>query len=258
MGKELMTIPEIPTESLEKYSARALLVLAAAVDQYLPVVQGVLAEAKELVVESDFDFERSTEAQLETKHILERIEAEEEKIVSPLKQKTKAVKVLVRKLKGPLAKAKILFEKKRAPYYEKKRKAQEEDNRRIREETERLAEADRRRFLKIAEKAEEKGDENKAERYRGLADAVPNFIPVEEKIEKSVTTGAGRLTMVDDIRVEIVDDRLALASIFNGELPISAIEWRLGEIKRFVKATKKEKIPGIAITHYSRSVETPK
>jgi len=136
-----------------------------------------------------------------------------------------------------------------------------QEQKRIREEAERKAQAEaaeqerkiRERLEIQAMKQMEKGNFEKAEETLQQAEQV--FVPVispEIEAQKTVRTDGATVSMIEDIEVEVVDLGLFLTEIVNRKYPEHLVEVKLNELKKFIKATRPEKVPGIKITNTAR------
>jgi hypothetical protein len=122
---------------------------------------------------------------------------------------------------------------------------------RIQAENDAKAEVERKKLLKQAEKAEEKGKDAKAEVLRNAAESIYSP-PVETKPAVNFT-GTGT-TGRDDISIEIVDPRLFLKYLLDSGAPvIDMIEFKPAKIKAYVKnlplleGETVQKAPGIKV-----------
>jgi hypothetical protein len=125
-------------------------------------------------------------------------------------------------------------------------KAREEAAERERKERERLA--------KLAEKQMERGAFGKAEETIQRIDEVfvPAVMPAMPEPVKTTKSAAGATTVVEDIEVEVVDPMAFFKAVAAGTLPQHLADVKVGEVKRYAKATKAASLPGIRITKTSR------
>jgi hypothetical protein len=110
-------------------------------------------------------------------------------------------------------------------------------------------EKERARLAKLAEKAEAKGQEEKAEALREKAEDV--FIPqaiVQPEVEKSVKTDSGTITQTKDIVIEITDELEVIKAIASELLPIGIVTISNSKLKAAVKLIGMKTVPGCRIT----------
>ncbi len=129
-----------------------------------------------------------------------------------------------------------------------------EDDKRIRREAaEEKARQDKEaaKLLARAEKAEDKGKDDKAETLREQAAAVA-AAPIE--IKKAVTFSGTGTWAKDDISVEVLDSRAFMEHLFSAKVDISTlIEWKVKNLKDYVKkfsipqGKDVQEVPGLKI-----------
>lgn len=106
-------------------------------------------------------------------------------------------------------------------------------------EAERLQkeEEERDRLLKLA--VEKEKENNPIEAVEKLAEAEAVYVPptVEEsKINNRVVTPNGQLGQSKDVKIAIMNEKALLDAIVRGVYPVQFIEFKMGEIKRWMKA----------------------
>ena len=89
-----------------------------------------------------------------------------------------------------------------------------------------------------AKRLEEKGDLEKAEERREKKEEV--FIPpvVIPEMSKRIQGENGKLSMVEDIDIEITNEYDLLGEIMGENLPATCIEFKVGKIKSYCKSFK--------------------
>ena len=130
---------------------------------------------------------------------------------------------------------------------DRKRKERAEAQRKADEE----AEKERKRLAKLAEKAENKGQEGKAEQLKQQASAVTSApVAAQQAVSYAGTGTMGR----DDIAITITDPRLFLKYLLDMNAPVtSLIEFKTAKVKEYVKTIEVmegevvQKAPGITV-----------
>jgi len=118
------------------------------------------------------------------------------------------------------------------------------------DEARRIAEQkERERLEKLAIKAEEKGNAEKAEILREKAEDV--YIPpaiVIPEVEKTTRLETGTASQKKDIAVKVTDEKLVLKEIVDGRLPIGIITISVPKLKQAIRLTGLKQVPGCTIT----------
>lgn len=131
---------------------------------------------------------------------------------------------------------------------------QEQD--RIRKEAERKAQLaaeeearkEREKLLAQAEKAIDKGKDEKAEALLEQAEnvyAAP--VMVAPVVEKTIKTESGNITQAKELQITVTDAKAFLAEIVKRNMAPTMIEIKAGPLKAWVKANGFESFPGLHI-----------
>lgn len=129
---------------------------------------------------------------------------------------------------------------------ENKRK---EEQRKADEARRKAEEAEREKLLARAAKADERGNQEKAEALLNQAEDV--YIPpviVAAEIEKTTRTDAGTITEKRDIQIRITDTKSVLKAVIDGIIPPTVININETKLKQFIKISGIEKLAGVEIT----------
>lgn len=123
-----------------------------------------------------------------------------------------------------------------------------EEQARIDAERRKQEEAERAKLVKAADKAEKKGDEEKAGALREQAESV--YVPpviVQGEVDKTTRMDGGTVSTKKDIGIDIVDIKLVLSHVINGRLPIDVITLSEAKIKAHIKSWGLKELDGVII-----------
>lgn len=221
-----------------------------------PRANKLVSLADGIEVKNDDDDQAASDLLATVRTLKKKTEADQEDINSDLKSAIKKIKALFDRALIPLKKADEILDGKIGKYRIAKKRKFEEDQRRQREEDDKIAAEAKRKLEEKAKVAEDRGQFDKAEDLREQAQmTAAGLFHVDEKLEISMRTnvkGIGEKNVAGafDIKVKVIDDRQAVQLVLNGKLPIGAIEWKLGTIKRHIKDNHltQADLPGIEIT----------
>ena len=138
------------------------------------------------------------------------------------------------------------------PYLDEQDRLREIEQKKEAEKSKLAADAERKKLLARAESAKK---ETTKERLEEAAEEIyQEPVIVEHTVKKTASfSGGGGITRKKDIKIVITDPIAFLKAVADGIIPVTCIEIKEGNIKRWVKAAGKEdeKIPGIRIEKVS-------
>lgn len=156
--------------------------------------------------------------------------AKRAEMLKPLETKRNAIKKLI------------------SDYATEQARRQREEQEKLNREREEKERKERERLEKMAVKAEEKGQSEKAEALREKADDV--YVPlaiVEPEIKKTVQTDSGSITQKDDISITITDPMKILQAVVSGRIPITVININETKLKQAIKINGINNLDGCII-----------
>ena len=93
----------------------------------------------------------------------------------------------------------------------------------------------RQHLLNLAVKAEERGNNEKAQEYLEQAENIWQVPVVVPQVSKTIKTEAGTTTMRKDVHVEITNPLEVLHAIVRGKLPLDCVEIKTSKIKAHIR-----------------------
>jgi len=120
--------------------------------------------------------------------------------------------------------------------------AKEDEERRKKEQ------AERDKLERAAVRAEDKGNDEKAEELRVKATEL--FVPpviVKSEIDKTTRTEAGTISQKKDLEVVVTDEKALIAAIARGEAPAAILNINMAKLKQFIKLNQLLKFDGCEI-----------
>lgn len=119
------------------------------------------------------------------------------------------------------------------------------------------AEAEKRERERLEKEAAARLEEGKIEEAEAALDESDRvFVPVvapPAEAPKTQRSSGGSVTVVTDITVEVVSPMVLIRAIADGKLPAHLVEFRMGELKKYAKATGAKELPGVRITTVART-----
>lgn len=214
-------------------------------------VSPIVKRAQEVEV---VDLQSYTEAAgflTDIKRLSNEVEAQRKKITQPLNESLRAANDMFKLLSGPLGAGESAVKSKMESWYAADQRRRQEEARKAAEEARKIEEAERAKLEKKAAKAEATGKTEKAEELRQQAAAVYVESYEPEPIDVTFATGAGGVTMRQDIGIIITDPYKVMEAVLAGVLPETVVTISAGAIKRFAKASGLKPgattIPGVRI-----------
>ncbi len=182
----------------------------------------------------------------------------EEYWADPIKKAHEAHKALVAKreeMLNPVKAKRMLLSTKMSVWSTEQDRQRRIEQARLDAERRAAEEKERARLEKLAEKAEAKGNTEKAETLRDKAEdvSIPQAI-VQPEVEKSMKTDAGTITQTKDIVVEVTDEMEIVKAIAAGLLPIGIVTISNSKLKQAIKLTGAKSVPGCRITEEVKQV----
>lgn len=116
------------------------------------------------------------------------------------------------------------------------------------EERRQKEQAEREKLERAAVRAEDKGNEEKAEALREKADQV--FVApviVQSAVDKTTRTDTGTISQKKDLEVIVTEEKALIAAIARGEAPIAIVNINMTKLKQFIKLNQILKFDGCDI-----------
>ena len=149
---------------------------------------------------------------------------------------------------APVQQAEAVAKKAVSVYLTEQARLQAIEQAKLEAEAKAKAEKERERLFRLAEKAEIKGNQEKAEELLEQAGAVyekPVFAVPE--VPKTTRVGNGTVTAVNRLEVTITDPMALLKEVVSGHVPITIVEFKEAILKSWVKSAGITIMPGIII-----------
>ena len=143
----------------------------------------------------------------------------------------KKAKALENRVIIPYDELKDTLNKKVSYFFTEEKRKRDEKQRKI-DLTAEKAEQKRKDELEVqAKRLEEKGDLKRAEERREKKEEV--FIPpvVIPEMSRQIQGESGKLSMIPDIEIEIINEMQLAKEVVNGNIPLSCMEFKIGKIK---------------------------
>jgi hypothetical protein len=128
---------------------------------------------------------------------------------------------------------------------ENKRK---EEQKKLDEQRRKEEQAEKEKLEKKAKKAELKGDIEKSEHLKEMAQSV--YVPpaiVESQVENKMSLDSGTVLTKEDIDIDIIDALQVIKGIASGQLPIGIISINESKLKQYIKSFNLVDVPGCII-----------
>lgn len=133
-------------------------------------------------------------------------------------------------------------------YIQEQERIRQEAERKARVESEEAARKEREKLLAQAEKAIEKGKDERAESLLDKADNVyAEPVSVVATVEKTVRTESGNITQAKETQITVVDMKAFISELIKRNSAMTMIEVKAGPLKAWVKANAIESFPGLTI-----------
>ena len=133
-------------------------------------------------------------------------------------------------------------------YAQEQERIRQESERKARMEAEEAARKERERLLAQAEKAIDKGKDEKAEELLDRAELVCAApVTVAPVVDKTIHTASGSITQAKDTQITVTDVKAFMAELVKRNVAPTMIEVKAGPLKAWVKANAIESFPGLHI-----------
>lgn len=153
---------------------------------------------------------------------------------------------------SPVKEAMDVVRKSMNTFLAEQERIRREEEARLRREEEARAQKERDRLMAQAVKAEEKGNEEKAEKLLERAECVyAEPVAVAPTVETTVKTSAGTISAAKDKQVTVVDLKTFLAELVKRNMAPTMIEVKAGPLKAWAKANGFDCFPGLSIKDVS-------
>ncbi len=211
----------------------------------------ILAEKQ--IIKDNNDAKTAVELKGTIDSILKEIDTNYKQYVNPIEAYKKQFIAFFKDLATDWENAKKVISQKLITYQaEEERKRRELQDKLDREAREKEAK-EKARLEERAKKAEESGKTDKAEELRQKAEEVfvvpVSVMPADNMIKSK---NGAKTVFKSDIEITITDEKEVLRHILAGELPISTIEIKTNEIKKYVKSMQIIKMSGLIIKETTR------
>lgn len=133
-------------------------------------------------------------------------------------------------------------------YLTQKEKERQAEQARLDKERQAKEDAEKAKLNKKADKAEEKGNIEKAEALREEADQVyvPTVVSMPE-VAKTTHVDTGTISQVKALEVTITNKLALIKALCDRNAPLEIIEIKEGKLKDYIKSLGVEEFPGCAI-----------
>lgn len=137
-------------------------------------------------------------------------------------------------------------------YLTEQDKIRREEQSRLDAERMKREQAERDRLAKRAEKADEKGNAEKAEALREKINDVfvaPSIVVPD--VEKTTRMDTGTVSVTKDIEVTITDEKALIAEMAAGNVPVSVVTFSVPKLKAYIRLQGLTKLNGVTIADVS-------
>lgn len=147
----------------------------------------------------------------------------------------------------PLKEADGIVRKSVGAYLDEQDRIKKEAQKKLEEQARKDAEKERKDLLKRAENV--KTESKREELIEKAEDVIEEPVFTDHAVQKTTKLDSGSVTRKKDIVVDIVDPKLILQGIINGEIPMTCVEIKPNKIKSWIKAAgmQEDTIPGCRI-----------
>lgn len=211
-------------------------------------LQTVAQKAGGIVIKTQDDFALAGKMLIDIDGMIKRVKSYWKGPKEAAHQAHKAITAKEAEMLKPLTSRREGINKIMSAWQLQKRREAEAEQRRQDEERRKREEAERAKLERAAARAEEKGNEEKAESLREKAADV--FIPpviVKSEAEKTTWTDAGTVSVIEDIKVTVTDVKAVLNAIIAGTLPIGIVTINEAKLKAAVKLAGIKRLDGVII-----------
>lgn len=211
-------------------------------------IEQVDAQAGAIIVNDKETFEVAGQMVISLDALTKKINAYWE---DPIKKAFEAHRALTAKraeMLKPVDDRRKNLKNKISAYLTEQERIRQEEQRRVDEERRKREQAEREKLERAAVRAEEKGQDEKAEALREKAEDV--YVPpvvVVSDIQKTTRTDAGTITGKKDIQITVTDPKAILKAVVDGTLPIGIININETKLKQAIKLAGLTRLDGCEI-----------
>ena len=207
----------------------------------------LLEQAKAITITDEETRQAAATFSVNARKAVKTIDAEFKPDIEKAHQLHKDLLARVKRLKAPFDEARGIVDGEIKRDWLEQERARREAQRKA----DLAAEAER---LRQEEEAKSELDElieaGKVEEAQALLESevvVSNPVPPVAKVEQTVRTGAGAITVRKDITVEVVDKKAVIAAVATNRLPMELVDVNVGAAKRYAKAAGLKEMPGFRV-----------
>jgi len=206
-----------------------------------------------ITIKDNTDYEYAGSLVIAGKTLIKKIQAFWEEPIAKARDAHKILTQRRAEMEMPVLNKIDILKRKISVYITEQERIRREEQRRLDDERRKAEEAERAKLAKKAERAEASGKIGKAEELRQAAEDI--YIPaaIVETVEKTTRTGAGTITAVKDIEIEITDHKAILKHIIAGVLPITIVAISEPKLKQTIKLHQIDKLEGVMIRQVSKA-----
>lgn len=195
--------------------------------------------ANSIVITNQDELEKAAKFLTENKSEQDRLDKDRRELVDPLNAVVKNINGKYKPISDALTLAESIVKKKVSAYITEQERLQRVEQARLNE----LAEKQRERLEVRADKAEEKGDDSKAQALRDTASTV---VAVAAAPQVHAVAGLGTKKVW---KATVTDAQKVCKLIAEGIIPVTMIEFKLVELNRFASQWQNTRtFEGITIT----------
>lgn len=149
---------------------------------------------------------------------------------------------------APVQEAMDIVRKTMNVYAQEQERIRQEAERKARMEAEEAARKERERLLAQAEKAIDKGKDEKAEELLDRAELVCAApVTVAPVVDKTIHTASGNITQAKELQITVTDVKAFISELVKRNVAPTMIDIKAGPLKAWVKANAIESFPGLHI-----------
>jgi hypothetical protein len=149
---------------------------------------------------------------------------------------------------APVTEAIEIVRKTMNAYVQEEDRKQKEATRKAQIAADEAAAVERKKLMDQAEKALDKGRDEKAESLMEKADLVYSApVYVAPVVAKTVQSASGNITQAKETHIEVIDIKLFVAELVKQGSAMTMLEVKTASLKSWVKANAIEKFPGLII-----------
>ena len=207
----------------------------------------LLDHANGIIIINQSTREYAVEFTAGARRVIKNIEAEFRPDIDKAHALHKDLLARLKKLTIPFKAAQRIVDSEIQRDYLEQEKIRREKERKVQEKVDAERKVQEAALAKQAEEAIKDGDMETAEALLDSEVVTAPIVPVME-VEQTTRTVAGSATVRKDIKVELVDKRVVIKAVANGELPDTLLTIDMGVAKRYAKVEGLKLLRGFRIT----------